>query len=124
MLCMTPQQQKAFFEDQGYLVVENVLGESELAACRDEIQRLHKFAADFEKQDPKKFIAHFQREPFEASKNSADGLPILRKIEQSDLFSPLFAKIAEHPKLIAAVQNLLDKDLLLFRSTLMLKPAH
>ena len=124
MIAMTPAQQKTFFEDQGYLVVEDVLDESELAACREEIKRLHHVAAEVEKTDQKKFMIHFQREPFEAGRNSADGLPILRKVEYSDEFSPLFKKLAEHPKLIAAVQNLLDQDLLLFRSTLMLKPAH
>lgn len=118
---MSPQQQKAFFEDQGYLVVENLLTQQELDACRDEIRRLHHVAVELEQNKDPKFRC-FQREPF-AQDATVDGLPALRKIEETHVFSPVFEKLAAHPKLVPVVQNLLDQDLLLFRSTLMLKPA-
>lgn len=117
-------QQRAFFEDQGYLVVENLLSPAELEECRQEIRRLHKVAADLEKTGDTEASLHFQREPFAAGVNTVDGYPVLRKIEETYRFSPVFERLAAHPKLVPVVQGLLDKDLLLFRSTLMLKPAH
>lgn len=118
---MTPPQQKTFFQEQGYLVVEDLLSEQQLVECRKEIDRLHELAAELEaKNDPA--IEHFQREPF-APNTTRQRLPVLRKIEQTRQFSEVFKRLAQHAKLIAAVQNLLESDLLLFRSTLMLKPA-
>ncbi len=119
----TPAEQKQFFEDQGYLIVENILSPAELDECKQEMRRLHRVAADIESQHQQTFLHFFQREPFAKGANNEDGFPVLRKIEQTHLFSPLFERLAEHPRLIPAVQNLLDKDLLLFRSTLMFKPA-
>ena len=43
---MTPEEQKAFFYDQGYLVVEGVVSPDELAECEEEIHNLHVMAAD------------------------------------------------------------------------------
>ena len=45
---MTLQEQKTFFEEEGYLVEENLLSSEELAECQTEILRLHKFAAELE----------------------------------------------------------------------------
>src|SRR3954453_9769669 len=118
----TAADQKQFFEDQGYLVVENLLSPSELEECRHEIRRLDGIAADVERIDEHTFLAFFQREPYASGANNEDGFPVLRKIEWTHLFSPLFERLASHAKLIPVVQNLLDRDLLLFRSTLMLKP--
>ncbi len=118
---MSPQEQKAFFESEGYLIIKGLLSPEELTECRTEIQRLHKLAAELEaKGDPA--ISHFQREPY-AKGASMGGLPVLRKIEGTGDFSDAFRRLAAHPKLIKVVQNLIGPDLLLFRSTLMLKPA-
>ncbi len=118
---MEPHQQRAFFEQQGYLIVADLLNSREVAECQREIQRLHQLAADLEaRQDP--LSRHFQREPFSRDQNR-DGRPVLRKIENTRALSPCFAQLAAHPRLVAIVQALLGDDLLLFRSTLMLKPA-
>jgi ectoine hydroxylase-related dioxygenase (phytanoyl-CoA dioxygenase family) len=118
---MTHDEQKAFFEDQGYLVVEGVLSPGELRACKEEIERLHHVARDMEAaQDPG--LRNFQREPYAKGANRGE-LPVLRKIEQTREYSSLFRDLARHPNLIAPVRNLIGPDLLLFRSTLMLKPA-
>lgn len=120
---MTPQKQKAFFEEQGYLIVENILSPEEVQECQEEIKRLHELAAELEaKGDPA--IGYFQREPYAKGANRQDGLPVLRKIESTRRFSELFRRLAAHPKLVKVLKNLLgSEDLLLFRSTLMLKPA-
>ena len=118
---MTPEEQKTFFFDQGYLVVEGVVSPEELAECEEEIRKLHVMAADLANSGDKR-SGSFQREPYARDKEQ-DGLPVLRKIEQTRDFSNVFKKLAAHSKLVPVVQNLIGPDLLLFRSTLMLKPA-
>ena len=118
---MNPHEQQAFFQQQGYLIVPDLLSRGEVAACQREVQRLHQLAADLAaSQDP--LSTHFQREPFSSAPNH-NGLPVLRKIENTRALSPCFTQLAAHPRLVAIVQSLLGADLLLFRSTLMLKPA-
>jgi ectoine hydroxylase-related dioxygenase (phytanoyl-CoA dioxygenase family) len=118
---MTLHEQRAFFADQGYLIVADLLSLQEIAQCREEIARLHCLAAQLdERHDPS--LGDFQREPF-ARDQSRNGLPVLRKIENTRAHSQLFCQLAAHPRLVAVVQELLGPDLLLFRSTLMLKPA-
>ena len=118
---MNPQQQRGFFEERGYLIVPDLLDDDEIAASRAEIKRLHQLATDLHtREDPLR--GHFQREPFAHNHNHGD-LPILRKIENTRNFSDFFARLSAHPNLVSTIQNLLGNDLLLFRSTLMLKPA-
>jgi len=108
-------------EEEGYLIVENVLGTDELEACREEVHRLHELYLELDQAgDPR--AKKFQIEPF-ADEQVKDGLPVLRKIEETDAFSNVFTKLAAHPKLVAVLTEILGPDLLLFRSTLMLKPA-
>ena len=121
------KERKSFFEKEGYLVVENLLSAKEIAACQSEIHRLHQFAAGHE-SDAEKARAdvarrHVQHEPFAKDETQADNLPVLRKAENTRQYSDVFRDLAQHPKLIAVVQELIGQDLLLFRSTLMFKPA-
>jgi ectoine hydroxylase-related dioxygenase (phytanoyl-CoA dioxygenase family) len=125
---MTEQEQKTVFEEEGYLVVENLLSPEELVECQAEILRLHKLAAELEAKGEN---GHFQREPYAKNESQEmasqrvadDGLPVLRKAENTRQYSEVFRRLSVHPKLIQVVQNLLGPDLLLFRSTLMFKPA-
>jgi phytanoyl-CoA hydroxylase len=118
---LSPPDQRTFFEDQGYLVVEGLLTSEELAACQTEIRRLHQVAAELEaNEDPAS--RDFQREPFARDASLGD-LPVLRKIERTGRYSEVFQRLAAHPRLVATAQKLIGPDLLLFRSTLMLKPA-
>ena len=119
---MTPQDQKAHFEDQGYLILQGLLTPDEVVECQEEVKRLHDVAAKLkESGDPDG--ANFQLEPYAGDESQTDGRLVLRKIENTRRFSDVFHRLAQHPRLIAAVQNLIGPDLLLFRSTLMLKPA-
>ena len=43
---MNPQQQRAFFEERGYLIVPGLLDNDEIAASRAEIKRLHRLATE------------------------------------------------------------------------------
>ena len=118
----TLEERKAFFEAEGYLVVEGLLSEAELEECRQEVDRLHWLAAELKaKGDPAG--GSFQQEPYAGGAKRDDGAPALRKIENTRNFSDAFKRLSEHPNILREVQNLLGPDLLLFRSTLMLKPA-
>ena len=124
---MDLKEQKTFFEQEGYLVVENLLSAAEVEACQAEIQRLHEFAAAQEDDSEKERAAvarrHVQREPFAKDETQGDRLPVLRKAENTRQYSEVFRDLAQHPNLIRVVQGLIGTDLLLFRSTLMFKPA-
>ena len=124
---MDLKERKAFFEKEGYLVVENLLSAAEIEACQAEIHRLHQFAAgqesDAEQQQAEIARRHVQHEPFAKGETQGDDLPVLRKAENTRQYSEVFRDLAQHPKLIRVVQELIGTDLLLFRSTLMFKPA-
>ena len=119
--------QKAFFKKEGYLIVEDILSAAEVDECQSEIQRLHEFAAgqesELEKDRADLARRHVQREPFAKEETQGNELPVLRKAENTRQYSDVFRNLAQHPKLVAVLQNLLGEDLLLFRSTLMFKPA-
>ncbi|MBT3271337.1 phytanoyl-CoA dioxygenase family protein [Candidatus Poribacteria bacterium] len=119
---MAPQEQKAFFEDQGYLILEGLFTPDEMLECQEEVKRLHDVAATL-KEANNPDGGHFQVEPYAGDESQADGRLVLRKIENTRRFSDVFLRLAQHPRLVEAVQNLIGPDLLLFRSTLMLKPA-
>jgi ectoine hydroxylase-related dioxygenase (phytanoyl-CoA dioxygenase family) len=93
----------------------------ELDECQREIRCLRQRAADLEAAGDLAF-ASFQREPF-AGDATESGLPVLRKIENTRRHSEVFRRLSAQPMLVATTQNLIGPDLLLFRSTLMLKPA-
>lgn len=124
---MDTNAQKAFFDKEGYLVVENLLSHTELEECQAEIQLIHEFAAGQESEEQKERAdvarRHVQREPFAQDKTQGDKLPVLRKAENTRQYSGVFKNLAQHPNLVAVLLNLLGEDLLLFRSTLMFKPA-
>lgn len=117
---MKADEQKAFFEDQGYLILEDFMSAEELATCETEIDNLHQLAGSMPAEDPR--LRNFQIEPY-AERAEEAGRPILRKIEETRQYSDVFRNLAAHPRLVDTVRVLLGDDLLLFRSTLMLKPA-
>ena len=109
------------YEEEGYLILEDLLSAAELESYRAEVRRLHELYLEFkDKGDPS--IRKFQIEPY-ASEEVSEGLPVLRKIEETDDLSVPFKDLAEHPRLVEVLTEVLGPDLLLFRSTLMLKPA-
>ncbi len=119
---------KTFFEKEGYLIVEDLLSAEEVEACQAEIHKLHQFAgeqeSDGEKARAEVARRHVQREPFAKDETQGHNLPVLRKAENTRQYSDVFRDLAQHPKLISVVQELTgSEDLLLFRSTLMFKPA-
>ena len=107
------------YREQGYVVVPGVLTAAEVDEAQQEIERLHELAAG---EGTLPAETTFQYEPH-ADVRTERGRPVLRKIERTDLVSDLFARTAANPRVLAVVSAILGPDLLLFRSTLMLKPA-
>lgn len=120
---MNPDEYRSFFEDNGYLAVKGLLSPQEVAECQQEVARLHRVAAERYAAGGAEKLGDFQLEPGHKD-HPGDGLPALRKMERTDQYSEIFKKLAAHPRLVEVVQSLIGPDLLLFRSTLMLKPAH
>ena len=113
-----------FFSNEGYLVISDLLSPSEVEDCREEVVRLHRVAAKLMARG-ELAESGFQPEPHDRNApQSAEKIPVLRKIEDTGTHSDTFKRLARHPKIIQTAQALLNShDLLLFRSTLMLKPA-
>ncbi|MBI2194354.1 MAG: phytanoyl-CoA dioxygenase family protein [Planctomycetes bacterium] len=118
---MTSEMVKKFFEEEGYFVIKDLMTAAEVAECQQEVRRLHELAAEMEARKDAA-LRNFQREPYAQDANQ-DGLPVLRKIEETRQYSEVFRRLAAHPRLMEVLHDLLGPDLLLFRSTLMLKPA-
>ena len=119
---MPAESQRDFFEEHGYLVIDDLLSSDELDVCRSEIARLHVLAAELEAAG-KPEARQFQHEPHAETAHQDDGLPLLRKVEDTGRFSEPFRTLSMHDRLIPVIQQLIGPDLLLFRSTLMLTPA-
>ena len=121
---MISADQAGFFLDEGYLIIPDLLSPAEVGNCCEEVERLHQVAAGLSTRG-ELAGSSFQPEPHDRSEFPGDpGIPVLRKIEDTGTHSDLFKRLARHPRVVGIAQELLDSDdLLLFRSTLMLKPA-
>ena len=121
---MVTAEQVDFFSKEGYLVISDLLSPSEVEDCCAEVDRLHQVAAELRARG-ELAESSFQPEPHGRSETGpASEVPVLRKIEDTGTHSDLFKRLARHPRVVETAQALLNShDLLLFRSTLMLKPA-
>ncbi len=116
------QSKKTFFDRNGYLIVKDLLNEKEVIECKKEINRLQETAKLLNKSGEIE-NGDFQIEPFVKESDRESQSPILRKIENTYDHSDLFFQLARHEQIVSIVKEILGPDLMLFRSTLMLKPA-
>ena len=77
-------QARRDFETQGYLVVVDVLGPDEVAACRNEVRRLHQLYVELKKTNSPD-LHYFQIEPCSEITENPEGLPVLRKIDRKSV---------------------------------------
>ena len=121
---MISADQAGFFLNEGYLIIPDLLSSAEVGNCYEEVKRLHQVAAELSTRG-ELAGSSFQPEPHDRSEFPGNSeIPVLRKIEDTGTHSDLFKRLARHPRVVGTAQALLDSDdLLLFRSTLMLKPA-
>ena len=121
---MITAEQVDFFSREGYLVIPDLLSPAEAEDCCAEVDRLHQVASELRTLG-NLAGSSFQPEPHVQNVFHGDReIPVLRKIEDTGTHSDLFKQLARHPRVVKIAQRLLNSpDLLLFRSTLMLKPA-
>ena len=117
---MDPSQHASFFAEHGYLVLSDLLDRSAIATSRQEVNRLHQVALQLLEKNQLNG-SDYQLEPYPKLDRAYDK-PVLRKIENTRHHSPWFSALASHQFLVSVIQSLLGENLLLFRSTLMLKP--
>ncbi|MDX1683539.1 MAG: phytanoyl-CoA dioxygenase family protein [Phycisphaeraceae bacterium] len=109
----SPEEAATFFQANGFLVLRNVLDESEVAHLREEVDRI---AANHEKLDR-------IREGFGFEANEDGGERRLRKIGGIADHSPAFNHLMRNPRILNLLHHLLGERLNLFRDVVMMKPA-
>ena len=100
-----------FYQDQGYLVVPDVLDAATLANIRAELARLLDGA--------RAVTTHTDRYDLEPGHRPDE--PRVRRIKQPHRFYPVFQDLMRHPRLLAVLQGLLGRDVRLHGSKINLK---
>jgi ectoine hydroxylase-related dioxygenase (phytanoyl-CoA dioxygenase family) len=99
-----------YFEDSGFIVLPDLLSESELIPVSNEID-------DY-------LSAGSKTAPADAIVYEANSYPPrIRNIFHLHRFSPVCMNLAQHPKIISVVENILGSPLRLYSSSLFAKPA-
>src|SRR5687768_11764299 len=109
---------KAFYEENGYLVVERLFDEAELAGVR---RRTGEIVADPASAAPGVSVGRegdtvADRSRPEATNDAVRGMAFVAR------FDPVYRKFALTPKLLAIVRGLLGPRVQLFRDQMLLKP--
>jgi phytanoyl-CoA hydroxylase len=110
-------KQLEFYEEQGYLLVENLMPVEEVAALG---KRLREYTHG-EREHPGLV---FQHEPRVARgelkvEHPGDGIRKVDYLVQND---DQFEKLGKNPNIVGIVRQILGPDLKMFRNTLLLKP--
>jgi ectoine hydroxylase-related dioxygenase (phytanoyl-CoA dioxygenase family) len=107
-------KQVAFYEENGFVVIEPVFSEAELIALRE--------AADQLLAQSGPVVAENRR--LQIEEETHDGKPVVRKIEPINDLVPAFAELAADPRMTAAAAQLLGEPVFLFEDKLNYKPPY
>lgn len=110
--CLSAEQIK-FYQENGYLLVENRVSPDELAQCRAEIERLSAPAASMTEAD--------DRIDLEDSHTPEN--PRVRRIKLPHKQSPFFEQLMRSDAILAPVRDLIGPNLRLHTSKLNIKAA-
>jgi ectoine hydroxylase-related dioxygenase (phytanoyl-CoA dioxygenase family) len=108
---MSPSEQKAFYEAQGYLVFPEMLGRDEVGVLRAALDEVLDQARGLTETDQKFSITR-----------GDDGRHHVRRIFNPIQHHKAFHEAAFHPRILDAVENLIGPDIQLHHSKLNLKP--
>ncbi len=115
---MFQQSMKTFYDNEGYLAVERVFDDNELADVRSRINQIV--------EDPShapKGVSISREGDTAADKSSAEAQNTsVRGIAFMARFDPLFQNFAKQPKLLGLVRGLIGPKIKLFRDQMLLKP--
>ena len=112
---MLTESQKAFYAEQGYLVVPDVLTAAEVKKLREVTDRLLAEAARVGEGTG----------AFLFEKNAPAGTRLVWRVFDPIALDPYYLAIARHPRLLDAVEDLIGPDIQLHNSNMHLKlPEH
>lgn len=109
----TAQEQKAFYEEQGYLVLPQLLDRPELDALRAALAEVLEDAEGLTQSNKK-----FTISPTDDGQQS-----VVRRIFSPNAYHQAFRDLIVNPKLLDIVENLIGPDIQLHMTNLNLKPA-
>ncbi len=98
------------FEQNGFVIVEDVFSRQEISAISDEVDRVIEGMASY--LPDKEVVFEPDTQP-----------PRLRNAFRLHIYNDTFLQAAKHPSLIGAVQSILGKTLRLYGSQVFAKPA-
>src|SRR3954453_19437019 len=107
----TAAEQRAFYEDQGYLVFPDLLSPTELAELRSALAEVLAEAEGLTETNAKFSIIH-----------TADGRSFVRRILSPIAHHQTFLDLISNPKILDIVENLIGPDIQLHHTKLNLKP--
>jgi len=110
---MIGQQEVDFYNEAGYLVVDDIYSAEEVDAMRAVVAELTEKAAGLTDHD-----AVYDLEPSHTAEK-----PRVRRIKEPYQVHPLFRQMAEHPKLIAVLSKLIGPNLRLHGGKINIKAA-
>jgi phytanoyl-CoA hydroxylase len=108
---LNPSEQKAFYEDQGYLVCPQLLDETELGTLRAALAEVLVEAEGLSTSNEKFSVTQ-----------SDDGAWSVRRIFNPTIHHPAFHDLVFNPKILDVVENLIGPDIQLHHTKLNLKP--
>lgn len=124
----TPQEQKAYFEQNGFLIVPNVLSQQQLASIREMTDKLLNGDIKPEIPNPQNgelpedFV--LQMEPAVAKDESVPRREKIRVAFHLCHTHPYFRSHATRPEIASVVETLLGPGALLYTDQLFVKPPH
>ncbi len=110
---MINQQEVDFYNDNGYLVVDDIYSAEEIAAMRGVVNELIDKARGIKDHD----------KVYDLEPSHTPERPRVRRIKEMYNVHPLFRQMAEHPKLISVLTKLLGPDLILHGGKINIKAA-
>jgi ectoine hydroxylase-related dioxygenase (phytanoyl-CoA dioxygenase family) len=111
-------EMKRFYEENGYLVVENLLTDADLAGVR---RRTEEMVADPGAAAAGVSIGREGDTVADKSRPEAANATV-RGIAFPARFDPVFREVARHPRLLELVRSLIGPRIMLFRDQMLLKP--
>lgn len=125
MKTLTPEQM-AFYDEQGYIIIEDFISKEEIAELLGALDRLVEEKAKGMTKDEAGFNLQTVHEGGEQVNNFGGKIVapgLLRKIQGITKHSPEFAAFAEGDKLLDVVEDLIGPTFYHHSSKLMFKPA-